>query len=141
MAIIQSKYPTWFGEAMEMHVALVLAWLWPFANVLASPATLVLAHGPWLPLIFLIIVVIPIALMFIVVASLVTIFASRLGSFLRIIAAVLLISVGLFCVYGFVAFGTDDRSFQIFWRVLFSAVGLPCLIAIVRLFTAKTRTE
>lgn len=87
------------------------------------------------------IIVMPIAIAILVGAFSVVVFASRLGTISRVIAALVLVLLWLFCVYGFAAtFEPLDRDVQITWRILYSAVGLACLVGVARLMLAGKRS-
>lgn len=56
----------------------------------------------------------------------------------RVIAAVLLLLVLLFCIYGFMAtFEPLDRSVQLASRVVYAAIGISCLAGEVWLLRRK----
>ena len=59
---------------------------------------------------------------------------------MRIVAAILLLAVVGFCVFGFMAtFEPLDRSTQLFWRTAYGVVGVVCLAAAV--WTLRPRKQ
>jgi hypothetical protein len=68
------------------------------------------------------------------------IFAPQLPIALRVLAAVCLLPVVLFCGFGFLAtFEPLDPSIQMTWRVIYGLIAASCLGAIARLSFARRR--
>jgi hypothetical protein len=87
--------------------------------------------------------VIPLVIVLLILAGtfLAAVFAPKLPLAARVTFAVLLAPVILFCAYGFLCtFEPMDTSVQITWRIIYVAIGLSSLAAILRLALAGTRS-
>ena len=73
----------------------------------------------------------------IVVAAIVAVVvASRLGTLIRIIAALPFAFLACFCLFGFAA-SFEPGDYHIIWRVLYAVVFLACMLALGRLALVK----
>lgn len=83
----------------------------------------------------------PVAVLIVVaVAALALLFVWLIGprAVARVIAAVLLLLILLFCIYGFMAtFEPLDRSVQLTFRVVYAVLGTSCLAGVVWLLRPR----
>ena len=77
-----------------------------------------------------------IGLVIVVAATAVVVMASRLGTLIRIVAALPFFALACFCLFGFAAsFEPGDN--HVIWRVLYAVVFLACISALGRLVLVK----
>ncbi|MCH7751942.1 MAG: hypothetical protein IH898_07295 [Planctomycetes bacterium] len=81
-------------------------------------------------------VVLSIGLVIVVAATAVVVMASRLGTLIRIIAALAFVPLACFCLFGFAA-SFEPGDYHVIWRVLYAVVFLACIAALGRLVLVK----
>jgi len=73
-------------------------------------------------------------------ASACVVMAPRFPMVIRIVAGLLFILLGLFCVFGFAA-AMEPGDYHVAWRVGYAVLFLACLLAIGRLALANNTTR